>query len=147
MRKFTLVLPGADVRNPTLSDIIVSEKYPNPKVLTTANPEHAGDIFVNWQSSIALPDGAIQLIDLFPHGYDYVPTVIGTYKFDNGFGKIEGTLPFQYGALGIIVLDADATNINLKYYSLDLSGAVTIPPFTMTVRYYVMAERGVVSSN
>lgn len=141
MNKFTLVVPGADVRNPNLSDIIVSDLYANPKISTVANPEHAGTIFLNWQSSLTIPDGTTKLLDFFPHGFDYTPTVIATYKFDNGFGKNEGTLPFQLGGLGVIVMDADAVNINLKYQSLD-PGVTTIPPFTMSIRYYVLVERG-----
>jgi hypothetical protein len=77
----------------------------------------------------------------FPHNYGYIPTVIGTSEFDNGVQQVKGMLPVQIGAMGMVILDSDTTNVNLKYFSFDF-GATPIPPFTLKIRFYVMAERG-----
>lgn len=144
MNRFTLVKPGADVNHAQITDYIISQDYPAPKISTVATPAHAGIIFVNWASSIFLPLGTTRIIDSFPHGFSYVPTVFATFKFDNGSRKIEGALPLQIGAIGVIIVDADATNIYLKYYSIDLAGITIIPAFTLQARYYVMVERGTI---
>lgn len=140
--KFSLVKEGADVNHPRLTDFIISQDYPNPKIYTQGSPSHAGNIFVNWQSSIFITQGSVRLIDSFAHGFAYVPSAFATFKFDNGSTKREGTLPFQYGAIGMITIDADATNVNIKYLSTDLAGITIIPAFTMQIRYYLMVERG-----
>ena len=143
MNIFKLALPGKDAKDARLSDTIVDSKYPNPKVSTIAQPPHAGIISVNWHSSIALASGTVKVIYSFKHGYDYIPTVIAVYDFDNGSNIQTGLLPFQYGALGLITIDADDTNINLKYISFDTSAPSTaISPFIMKVRFYVFVERG-----
>jgi hypothetical protein len=141
---FRVALPGGDVNRGKVTEMAVDVRYPSPKIDTKPIPNHAGIIYVNWRSTLALAKGTIRLIDSFPHGYNHVPTVFASYKADNGSNVTRGILPFQYGALGIIVVDADAKNINLKYYSFDAGiPATNIPPFTMQVRYYVMAEHGV----
>lgn len=142
MRTFRLVKPGARVRNARITDIIASTNYPAPKIWTKANPAHAGTIFVNWQSSLIIPFGTVKLMDSLPHGLPYVPSVFATFKFDNGSIRREGTLPFQDAALGMITIDADIVNINLKFYSTDISGITAVPAFTLTARYYVVVEPG-----
>lgn len=142
--RFIMVKQG-DARNARLQDIIVSDEYTNPKIYTVPTvPAHAGNIFLNWASTTKSASLDTTLIlDSFPHGFKYIPSVFGTFKFDNGTTQREGTLPFQFGSLAIITLDADATNINLKYYSLDAGiPATTIPQFNMQIRYYVMVEPG-----
>lgn len=140
MNKVILVKDG-NVDNPDISNIIIDTAYPNPKIYTKANPPHAGIISVNWQSAISISQGTTRILDYFPHNLGYIPTVFGTFKFDTGLVIREGTLPFQYGGIGMIFIDADLDNINLKYHSTDI-GAVVIPSFIMQVRYYVMVEAG-----
>lgn len=139
---FKITLPNNDVRTSDLKDEVLNSLAPSPKINTQASPPHVGIIFLNWaSSSLVIPRGTTQVLYSFPHGYNYVPTAIAVFAFDNGVNPQNGTLPFQYGALGIITIDTDALNVNLKYFSIDL-GSTIIPPFTMQVRFYVMAERG-----
>ena len=139
--RFSIALPGKDVYRGKVTDMVIDSRYPNPKIDTLGKPPHAGVIFLNWASSIAVPETTIRLIYSFPHNYNFIPTVMASYDFDNGSARLKGTLPFQYGGLGIITIDADEKNINLKYYSTDFAATV-VPPFTMQVRFYVMAEQG-----
>lgn len=141
---FKLALPGNDALKASVSNEVVDSLYPNPKINTKANPPHTGIIRLHWVSSgVTVPYDQTNILYSFPHGYGYVPTVFGNYKFDNGSIIRRGTLPFQYGSLGIIVMDADDTNVYLKYFSYDLSvGLTAVPPFEMQVRFYVMAEQG-----
>lgn len=143
MSTFRIALPGNDVHTARIQDLAIDRRYPNPKIYTKANPPHTGIIFLNWASSIGINFQTTKILHPFKHNYNYIPTVFASYKFDNGSQVLRGTLPFQYGALGIITMDADDTNINLKYYSTDAAiPATTIPPFTMQIRFYVMAESG-----
>lgn len=139
--RFAISLPGSDVFGAKLTDEVVDSLYPNPKVSTIASPPHAGIIFLNWSSSLIIPERTTKLLYSFPHNYENLPTVLASYKFDAGSGIFYGTLPFQYGALGLILMDTDAVNVNLKYFSLDIA-STTIPAFLMQIRFYVMAERG-----
>lgn len=108
-----------------------------------ATPPHAGTIFLNWTQTAGVNFDTTQLIYSFPHGLNYVPTVFASYQWTDGTNTQRGTLPFQLGALAIIVIDADPANINLKYFSIDSSiPATTITPFTMQIRFYVMVEPG-----
>lgn len=141
MSKFKIALPGFDVHSSQVGEEALDSQYPNPKINAIANPPHVGIIDLDWVStSITVPANSEKILYSFPHGYDYVPTCIGVYHFDNGTNPSSGILPFQYGALGLILLDADSININLKWVSFD--GGTTIPNFIMQVRFYVMAERG-----
>lgn len=143
MSTFRIALPGNDVHTARIQDLAIDRRYPNPKIYTKANPPHTGIIFLNWASSIGVNFQTTKILHSFKHNYNYIPTVFASYKFDNGSQILRGTLPFQYGALGVITMDADDTNINLKYYSIDGAiPATTIPPFTMQIRFYVMAESG-----
>lgn len=141
---FRVALPNNDIRA-HLDSMAVDSRYASPKIDTLASPAHVGLISLNWNSStIALPDTTIKLLYYFPHNYNYTPTVFASYKFDNGANILKGTLPFQNGSLGIILMDADTKNINLKYYSTDAGApASNIPPFIMQIRFYVMAEQGI----
>lgn len=138
-----IVLPGSDIETARIQDIVVDNLYPSPKIDTIASPPHTGIIFLNWTDTTAIANDTTKLIYSFPHGYvGYIPTVFASYRFDNGSNILKGTLPFQYGALGNIIIDADEENINLKYYSTDFLGPTPIPVFTMQIRFYVMAEQG-----
>lgn len=140
---FRVALPNTDVRRAKVSEMVLDSRYPSPKIDTTARPPHAGIIFVNWNNTTTiLNSGTTKLLYSFPHGYNKIPTAIASYTFDNGTVRPKGTLPFQVGALGIILIDADEVNINLKYFSTDLT-STPIPVFTMKVRFYVFAEHGV----
>lgn len=141
---FRLAQPGFDVLRGKIGRMILDNNYAVPKIDTQANPPHAGIIFLNWADKPSgLADGTIQILDSFPHYYNKMPTVMGNYKFDNGGTILGGMLPFQLGALGIIVLDADDVNINLKYYSIDTAfPSIDIPAFLMQIRFYVMADHG-----
>lgn len=139
--RFSIALPGKDVYRGKVTDMVIDSRYPSPKIDTTAKPPHAGIVFVNWSSSISLASGDSRLIYSFPHNYNNIPTVMASYEFDNGSARLKGTLPFQYGGLGIITIDADNKNINIKYYSTDFAATV-IPAFTMKIRFYVMSEQG-----
>lgn len=140
---FRIALPGKDVKEARVWETAVDNLYPNPKIDTAPTPPHAGIINLNWTRTAAVTNNTTVLIHSFPHGYNHVPTVFASYSFSNATvtTPIKGTLPFQLGAIAIITIDADATNINLKYYSTD-AGATAINPFTMQIRYYVMAEKG-----
>lgn len=143
MNVFKVALPNQDVKHARVQDLALDSLHPNPKISTVVSPLHTGIIFLNWVDTSARAYGSTLNIYYFSHGYDYVPTVFASYKFDNGSTIRKGMLPFSYGALGMIIIDADIKNINLKYYSLDLSGASAIPAFVMQIRFYVMSERGV----
>lgn len=137
-----VTLPNKDLKLGKVIDMALDSRYPSPKIDTLATPPHAGIIFLNWVDTTTIPDGTTKLLYSFPHGYNKAPTVFGSCKFDNGTTILKGTLPFQLGALGIILIDSDDKNINLKYYSIDIFSLV-IPAFTMQVRFYVMAEHGI----
>lgn len=143
MSIFKISLPGTDVKNARIQDLVLSSLYPNPKIDTTASPPHAGIIFLNWQAvGLSQANNTTKLIYSFSHGYDYIPTAFAAYKFDNGSLVTDGVLPFQYGNLGEITIDTDPTNVNIKYQSIDLASTTVIPPFLMQIRFYVMADRG-----
>ena len=141
---FTLVKPGFNVHRPHPADIILSDLYPTPKINTKAKIPHAGVIFLNWASGAGrLGSPTPYIFDSFEHGFDYIPTVFATYKYNDATRIVEGTLPFQFGALGLFAMSADKTNINLEYYSYDvMDPATAIDPFTLQIRYYVMVEHG-----
>jgi hypothetical protein len=141
MNIFKISLPGQDVRGARLNEEVVDSIYPSPKVSTIASPPHAGIIHLNWSSSIILPNPTVKNLYSFAHGYNQIPSTLAVFSFDNGTTKTNGILPFNYGALGLILIDADSTNVNLKYISFDLASTV-IPVFIMQVRFYVFAERG-----
>lgn len=141
MSVFRLALPGFDVHRGKPEQMVLDAVHDSPKIDTQATPPHAGIIFLNWQDTSVIAYDTVKLITSFPHKYNQTPTVIGSYKFDNGFTILRGTMSFQVGALGMLVLDADETNINLKYYSFDFLGT-NMPTFTMQIRFYVMAEAG-----
>lgn len=138
---FRLALPNKDVHRGRPEDMAVDSRYHNPKIDTQAVPAHAGLIFLDWRDTAIIAYDTVRILYSFPHNYGRIPTVIASYKFDNGTVILKGTLPFQLGALGMIVMDADEVNINLKYYSFDFLGT-NLPQFTMQIRYYVMAEQG-----
>lgn len=143
MSALKVALPGKDISSSDLQDFVLNSLAASPKINTKALPVHAGIIRVNWQSSnIAVALNTTRVLYSFPHGYNYVPTVFGVHHFDNGSFQTDGVLPFQYGGLGMLLIDADATNINLKYFSTDFSNTFPVTPFFMQVRFYVFAERG-----
>lgn len=138
---FRLALPGFDVHRGKIEQMILDSQYPSPKVDTQAVPTHAGLLFLDWQDITPINYDEVKTIFSFPHRLGRVPIVIASYKFDNGTVVLKGTLPFQLGAFGIITMDADEKNVNLKYYSFDIFGN-NMPQFTMQIRFYVMAELG-----
>lgn len=133
---------GVDINRAGVQDLVVDSEHGSPKIYTLARPPHTGDIFVNWQTTTPIPLGTTKIIYSFPHNFTYTPTVFASYRSDDGVNQRAGTLPLQFGAIGMITIDADATNINLKYFSFDISGTGNIGPFTLQVRFYVMVERG-----
>lgn len=137
-----LSLPGIDVKSSRLSDEVIDSRYANPKIDTEATPPHTGIVFLAWNTTgLIYPIGTNRILYSFSHGYSYIPTAFAAYSFDSGATRVKGTLPFQLGALGIITIDTDATNVNIKYHSVDVT-ATAVPAFTMQIRFYVMAERG-----
>lgn len=139
---FKIALPGFDVRTSRVTEEVLDGLYANPKINTKASPPHLGIIRVNWATTgIIIPTDTTRILYSFPHNYGYVPTVFASYAFDNGTIRSNGTLPFQMGGIGIVTIDADLVNINLKYYSFDLA-STAITPFLMNVKPYVMAEQG-----
>lgn len=146
MTTMKISLPGFDVKSSHISEEVIDSLYPNPKIDTKASPVHAGIIDVNYAgASLVAPLDGVIVIYSFPHNYSYVPTVLGNFRFDNGVVVRYGILPtgFVLSAGGVLTIDADPTNINLKYISLNNS--TTISAFLLKVRFYVMAERGVSS--
>lgn len=141
MNVVRIALPGADIIRGKVEEMVLDSVYPSPKIDTTASPMHVGTIYLNWDSTASVAYDTIKLLYSFPHNYDYIPSVFAAYRFDNGSNILQGTLPFQNGALGMITIDADEKNINLKYYSFDLFSSAIIP-FNMQIRFYVMAEEG-----
>lgn len=143
MNVVKIALPDTtDVHDAKLLDLVLSSQYPSPKINTKATPPHAGIIFLDWVSTtIVVTFPATKTIYSFPHGYSYIPVVIGSYDFFDGTTYRRGTLPFQYGALAMIVIEADKTNINFKYLAIQ-TDVVPQPAFTMRVKFYVLAERG-----
>lgn len=139
---FRVSLPNTDVKRRIPQNMAIDSLLPNPKIDTRASPPHAGIIFLDWNTAQVVPYQTTKLLYSFPHPYGYIPTVIASYKYDAGSTKTEGVLPFTLGATGIIIMDADNANINLKYRSNDVPGTTNIGPFLMQIRFYVMAERG-----
>lgn len=142
MDVFKIVLPGSNVHQSRLEDKVIDSLYSNPKINVVARPSHASVISLNWNNPTPVAYNITKILYSFSHNYDYVPTVFASYSFDDGSNLRNAILPFQYGGLGMIVMDADIKNVNLKYLSLDLSSAAAIPTFIMKIRFYVMAERG-----
>ena len=144
MNVFRVSVDGKSIKSKHLEDFVAHETYPFPKIDTSANPPHAGNISLNWNDSTAIGFGITKIAYSFKHGYDYVPTVVATFNFQSSTSSLQrrGTLPLQFGAIGIITMYADDTNIYLAYYSTDISGVTAITPFLMRIRYYVFAERG-----
>lgn len=141
MRKLVIAQPGFDADTARVWESVVHSLYPNPKIDTLPNPAHTGIIFVDWRRATGVDGGETILIDSFPHGYNYTPTVFATYLFNDDSA---GTLPFQVGALGMLTIDSDEKNINVKYHSIDFIFPTTpVEAFTMRLRYYVMAEHGI----
>lgn len=147
MTRFAIAQPGSDAADPSVLHKVVDSLYPSPKINTKANPPHAGLIDLNWASSISVPNQTTKLLYQIPHGYNYIPGAFAGFSFDNGTTRISGTLPFSLGGIGLIILDADPTYVNLKYYSTDLASTTLIPPFTMLIRFYITADRGMNLSN
>jgi hypothetical protein len=138
---FRIALPDKDVRRGKITDMVIDDRYPSPKIDTLAQPPHAGIINVNWNDTTTIPSGTVKLIHSFPHPYATAPTAFASYAFDNGLRRIKGTLPMSLGVIGILTIDTDDENVNLKYFSTD-SGGSPIPAFTAQIRFYVMAEPG-----
>lgn len=144
MNIFKISLPGFDAKQTKLDEEAVDSIYPSPKVNVLAKPIHAGIFRLTWQSTgLAFASGTTRLLSSFPHNYNYIPSVIGVYRYDNGSRVINGIMPLFIGAQGTVVLDADRNNINLKYFSYDISGSSAVLPFLLNVRFYVFAERGI----
>lgn len=144
MSVFRLALPGFDVHRGRPEQMVADNRLDSPKIDTMANPAHAGIIFLNWTRTAGVPLDTFLMVYSFPHNYNQMPTVIAGYKFDNGSVVLNGVLPFQLGGQGILTMDADDTNINVKFYSTDGSIPVSdIQAFIMQLRYYVMAEPGI----
>lgn len=140
---FRVAREGEDALRGKVDKMVLDSRYPVPKIDTQADPPHAGIIFLNWNDTTGVDNDITKLLFSFPHKYNKMPTVFGTYAFDNGSTRLKGTLPFQFGALGMIFMDSDDVNINLKYYSFDFSiPATAILPFLMQIKFYVMAEHG-----
>lgn len=143
MSIFKISLPGVDVHNSRIDQDVLNSLYPNPKINVLAQPPHAGVIFVDWVSTtITVPSGSPKTIYSFPHGYNYIPTALGTFDFDDGTVKGKGVLPLTV-TIGTVVsqieIETDSKNVNVKIYT-DGSGAV--PAFKIKIRFYVFAERG-----
>lgn len=141
MSIFRIALPGFDVHRGKLEQMVLDSAVPSPKIDTTADLSHAGIIHLNWTDTTPIADGTTKTIYSFKHNCSQIPSVFANYTWDGGSGVRKGVLPLQYGALGMILLDADATNINLKYYSFD-SSSTAISAFVMEIRYYVMSDLG-----
>lgn len=141
MSIFRVGLPDKDVHRGKANEMAVDNRYPNPKIDTAASPPHAGIIFLNWNDITPIALGITKVIYSFPHRYNKCPTMIASYSFDNGTQRIKGMLPLQIGAIGILTVDTDETNANLKYFSTDIS-STSIPAFTAQISFYLMAEHG-----
>lgn len=140
---FKLMLPGFGFKDKTPAHSAVDSLLPSPKVDTAAQPPHVGIINLSWSDTTTVPYDTVKTLYSFPHGYNKIPTVLGSFKLQviSSTNSPEGVLPLQLGALGMLGIDADEKNINLKYYSFDF-GAQPMPVFTCKVHYYVMAEHG-----
>lgn len=138
---FRIALPDKDVHRGKVVEMVLDSRYASPKIDTLASPPHAGLIFLNWTDTTGILGGITKILCSFPHGYNnYVPTVVGLYQSITGGGN---TLPLQIGAIGMLTIDADQTNINLKYFSIDpFNPATAITPFILIIKFYVMAEHG-----
>jgi len=140
---FKLAVPGVRVQGARAKDLIVDSDHPNPKISVLASPPHAGNIALSWENTNSYAEGTVVTLYSFPHGFQYVPTVLGNYNFNNGSVNINGMLPLQIGALGVIYLECDPINVNLCYVSTDINVTPqpTIP-FNMMIKYYVFVEPG-----
>lgn len=141
MSRFRLAQPGFSIYSSKPEQMVLDNLLDSPKVDTAPDPPHAGVIHLNWQDTTPVPNDTTKDLWSFPHHFKQTPIVVASYQFDNGFVTPKGTLPFQNGALGMILMDADDQNVHLKYYSFDLFSSL-VGPFTMQIRFNVMAEPG-----
>jgi hypothetical protein len=107
-----------------------------------ATPPHAGLIDLNWAVIYPSPTKLLKRFTKYPMAMITSLELLLAFSFDNGSVKVSGTLPFSIGGIGLIIIDADPTYVNLKYFSTDLANTTPIPPFTMLIRFYIFAERG-----
>lgn len=142
MRKFRVALPGFNADRARSNELSVSDELPNPKIKLGEDPSHTAILFLDIASGPVYANGSITTWYSFKHGYDYIPTVMGVYVGSSSSSDIGGLLPFPVGALGEIFIDADETNINLRFASYDVTSAIPLPEILMRIRYFVMAEFG-----
>lgn len=145
MNNFKITLPGNSVHNSSLKEEVLDGLYANPKIDTRPTPPHAAIINLTWNDTTSFLWPTIKTAYSFPHGYNYIPSVIGVFSYSSVLIPSEkGVLPFQPGDQDYtIIIDADLTNINIKLFNADnIPPANNINPFTMKIRYYVFAERG-----
>lgn len=149
MRILKLALPNHDVHSSSLKDQVLNSRYASPKIDTTANPPHAAIINLNWTDTTAFLWPTIKTAYSFPHGYNYIPAVIGVFSYKSDTLSEKGVLPFHASDQDYsIVIEADQTNINIKLSNADrIPPATAIKPFTIKIRYYVFAERGKLEFN
>lgn len=148
MSKIVIGLPDQDAKQASLDQQVINSLYPSPKINAEVFPPHAGLIDLSWSETTEAPlRGSVRTLYSFPHGYNYVPTVLSNFILDflDGSPPFASMLPLLIGIGGdssvLILMDADLININLKV--LGLFATTTIPgPFKMKIRFYVFAERG-----
>lgn len=130
-------LSTTDIKSTKPSDYSVNRLYPNPKIKLRQNPPHIGIIRLDIITSPVYGSGGIFTWYSFPHGYDYIPSVIGVFIS----GTSSGILPVAFGAVGQIFIDADEKNVNIKFEDFGI-GAVPLTEAHYRIRYYVFAEEG-----
>lgn len=141
MKRVAVSLPDNSVEDVGLDKKTLDSLYPNPKIDTRVIPPHAGVININWISTgVLVADGTDKVLYSFPHGYDYIPTVLACFSLQDASGTLSGILPFAT-AFSVVLIDADATFIRIRLYALQ-TGGLPLEPFNIQVRFYVMAERG-----
>lgn len=75
----TVVTPGSNIQNPSLSDLVLDSSIPFTKLDTTTNTsfQTISVLFSNEpaQPPLAAPNYSITEIYQFPHGYNYIPSI------------------------------------------------------------------------
>lgn len=141
-------LPGVEVQDATPEQCVLHSSYPCPKVDTRpgsedpTNPKHFGLVNINFQNDPS--DGFTRLFTI-THGYDYIPSCLGTAQFTIPTGILAGVYG---GTMPLLVTGATlnffcVTDISSMYVIIGYDSAFgTLVGNTLAVSYQLFAEDG-----
>lgn len=130
-------LPGVDVKTATAKELVLSTAYPNPKVQLNKDPAHFGMIQLIYNGANQIVGDVSRNITQFAHGYNYTP---GTQcLIIDPVSGVAVQMPYQVGALGVFVFEADETYVYLNWSAIGLF-PTEITPGIYNFRYYLFAD-------